>query len=52
MFNAVIHFRKSDVLPWLEIVYDETLVAWLTQGLPLNALQSLTGRWAEAALRY
>ncbi len=33
-FNAVIHFRKPDVLPWLENVYDETLVEWLQRGLP------------------
>jgi uroporphyrinogen decarboxylase len=33
-FNAVIRFRKPDVLPWLENVYDETLVEWLQQGLP------------------
>ena len=33
-FNAVTHFRKPDVLPWLENVYDETLVEWLRQGLP------------------
>jgi len=33
-FRAVIHFRKPDVLPWIENVYDETMLAWLRQGLP------------------
>ena len=33
-FNAVIHSRKPDVLPWLENVDDETFVEWLQQGLP------------------
>jgi len=33
-FKAVIHFRKPDVLPWIENVYDETMLEWLRQGLP------------------
>jgi len=33
-FNAAIHFRKPDVLPWVENVYDETILQWLKQGLP------------------
>jgi hypothetical protein len=33
-FNAVTHFRKPDVLPWCELIEDETLIAWFTEGLP------------------
>lgn len=33
-FNATIHFRRTDRLPWIEIVYDETILQWLKQGLP------------------
>ena len=33
-FKAVIRFRKPDVLPWIENVYDETMLEWLRHGLP------------------
>ncbi|MEM3041168.1 MAG: uroporphyrinogen decarboxylase family protein [Nitrososphaerota archaeon] len=32
--KAVINFRKPDVLPWCEKFYDETIVKWLSEGLP------------------
>jgi uroporphyrinogen decarboxylase len=31
--NAVIHFRKPDMLPWIENFYDETVVKWFREGL-------------------
>jgi len=34
--KAVIHFRKPDVLPWIENFYDETLVKWFREGLPAD----------------
>jgi len=33
-FKAVTRFRKPDVLPWIENVYDETILEWFKQGLP------------------
>lgn len=33
-FKAVIHFRKPDILPWIESIYDETVLEWIKQGLP------------------
>jgi len=33
-FRAVIHFKKPDVLPWLESFYEETIVEWFGEGLP------------------
>jgi uroporphyrinogen decarboxylase len=33
-FKATIHFIKPDVLPWVENVYDETILQWFKQGLP------------------
>lgn len=33
-FKAAIRFRKPDVLPWIENVYDETILEWFKQGLP------------------
>jgi hypothetical protein len=36
--NAVIHFRKADVLPWVESFYVETLLNWSSQGLSLKDL--------------
>lgn len=35
-FKAVIHFKKPDVLPWAESFYDETVVKWLSEGLPAS----------------
>jgi len=35
-FNAVVHFRKPDVLPWLENIWHETLLEWFEQGLPVK----------------
>ncbi len=32
-FNAIIHFRKPDRLPWIENIYDETVLEWIKQGL-------------------
>lgn len=36
--KAVIHFKKPDVLPWIESFYDETLVKWFKEGLPADKL--------------
>ena len=33
-FNAAIHFRKSDALPWMESIHVETVLEWFKQGLP------------------
>jgi uroporphyrinogen decarboxylase len=33
-FNATIHFKKPDVLPWLENFDNETILEWFKQGLP------------------
>jgi uroporphyrinogen decarboxylase len=32
-FKAAIHFEKADALPWIEIIYEETILEWLEQGL-------------------
>jgi uroporphyrinogen decarboxylase len=32
----VINFKKPDMLPWIEIFYDETLVNWIKEGLPID----------------
>jgi uroporphyrinogen decarboxylase len=37
-FKAVIHFRKPDALPWLEMFYDETLLKWFREGLPADKI--------------
>jgi len=34
--KAVIHFKKPDVLPWIESFYGETLVGWFREGLPAD----------------
>lgn len=34
--KSVIHFKKPDVLPWVENFYIETIVKWLRQGLPVD----------------
>lgn len=34
--NAVLNHRKPDVLPWLESMFDETIMAWFRQGLPTD----------------
>jgi len=31
--KAVIHFKKPDILPWIENFYDETVVKWFREGL-------------------
>ncbi|MBS7650433.1 hypothetical protein KEJ35_03650 [Candidatus Bathyarchaeota archaeon] len=31
--KAVLNFRKPDILPWLESIYEETVINWLKQGL-------------------
>lgn len=36
--KSVIHFRKPDVLPWVESFYAETLVKWFKEGLPADEL--------------
>ena len=33
-FKATVHFRKPDVLPWVENIFDETVLEWIKQGLP------------------
>jgi uroporphyrinogen decarboxylase len=35
-FKATIHFRKPDCLPWVENIYDETVLEWIKQGLPVD----------------
>jgi len=37
-FNDAIHFRKVDCLPWIENIYDETVIEWIKQGLPVERL--------------
>ena len=34
--KAVLNFRRPDVLPWLESLYDETTMTWFRQGLPTD----------------
>lgn len=34
--KAVLNHRKPDVLPWLESMFDETIMAWFRQGLPTD----------------
>lgn len=36
--KSVIHFKKPDVLPWIESFYDETILKWFKQGLPAHEL--------------
>ncbi len=36
--KSVIHFRKPDVLPWVESFYDETILKWFREGLPADEL--------------
>jgi len=36
--KAVIHFKKPDVLPWVESFYDEVILKWFKQGLPADEL--------------
>jgi uroporphyrinogen decarboxylase len=36
--KAVINHRKPDVLPWLESMFDETIMAWFRQGLPTDKI--------------
>ena len=36
--KSVLHFRKPDVLPWVESFYDETLLKWFKEGLPADEL--------------
>lgn len=31
--KAVIHFKKPDILPWIENFYDETIIKWFREGL-------------------
>jgi len=33
-----IHFRKADVLPWYESYYEDTVVKWLSEGLPAHKI--------------
>ncbi len=33
-FNQTIHFKRPDKLPWVETIYDETVLEWFKQGLP------------------
>lgn len=35
-FKAVIHFKKPDVLPWLESIYEETILHWFREGFPAD----------------
>lgn len=36
--KAVIHFKKPDILPWVEVFYDEGLLKWFKEGLPADEL--------------
>lgn len=49
--KAVIHFRKPDVLPWIETFYDETLVKWFREGFPADKVTviewTVSGRLLE-----
>jgi len=36
--KAVISFRRPDMLPWCEKFFDETLVKWFSEGLPVEKL--------------
>jgi hypothetical protein len=36
--RAVIHFRKPDALPWIEMYSLETILKWFTQGLPADEI--------------
>ena len=36
--KAVMNFRKPDVLPWIESIYDETVMTWFRQGLPTDKI--------------
>lgn len=40
-FKATIHFRKPDVLPWVENIYDETVLQWIKQGLPVEEVTTI-----------
>lgn len=40
-FKAAIHFRKPDVLPWVESIYDETVLGWIEQGLPVKRVTAI-----------
>ncbi|WP_455368197.1 uroporphyrinogen decarboxylase family protein [[Eubacterium] cellulosolvens] len=43
-FRATIHFRKPDLIPWLESFYDETLLHWFKQGLSADKVTVI--EWA------
>ena len=34
--KATIHFEKPDALPWIEDLYEETIMKWFQQGLPAD----------------
>ena len=36
--KAVLNFRKPDILPWIESMYDETILTWSRQGLPIDKI--------------
>jgi len=35
--RAVVHFRKPDVLPWMETYSPATILEWFKEGLPVDA---------------
>jgi len=49
--RSVIHFKKPDVLPWMELFYAETLLNWFRQGLPADEITviewTVSGRLLE-----
>jgi len=45
--KAVIHFKKPDILPWIENFYDETIVKWFREGL--NAGEITIIEWVISA---
>ena len=38
--RAVMHFRKPDRLPWYETFFDETIIHWIQEGLPIQKIVS------------
>lgn len=40
-FKQVIQHRKPDVLPWVEIVFEETLMRWFKEGLPADEIVTI-----------
>jgi len=48
--KAVIHFKKPDVLPWIENFYEETLVRWFREGLPADKVTTIEWEMSRRGL--